>query len=115
MGKWYTKQQLKDIISAYNAGKKCSEISKIANKSTRSVSAMIYRMKKKGLVVNDRKIIPVREISSSSITNTVIKGALEDFSFAEIIKYLYKNGFRIKDNQLVHITETPVKLENIIN
>lgn len=104
----YTKQEIDEIMSLHEKKVPIDEIALKFGRKAGGLRSLIGRVKRLRKVSNpDSGKVIIAE--GTRITHT-----LEDFTYEEILKYLYKRGFRIEDNKLVHYTKTAIKLENIV-
>ena len=112
--KHYRLIEINEILNLKKSGWKIKDIAKQYNRTENGISGAISRYKD---APSYRAVDNFSDGSSVVMTadKTVLRSPLKDYTYDELIKYLYDQGFRIEDNQLVHITKTPVKLNNITN
>ena len=113
--KHYRLIEINEILNLRKSGWKIKDIARQYNRTENGISGAISRYK---------DAPSYRAVDNFSDGTSVVRTAdktvlrinpLKDYTYDELIKYLYDQGFRIEDNQLVHITKTPVKINNIIN
>lgn len=107
--KHYRLIEINEILNLKKSGWSLKDIAKQYNRTINGIASVVSRYKTVDSFSDD---------SSRTVDNTVLRvlrSPLKDYTYDELIKYLYDQGFRIEDNQLVHITKTPVKINNIIN
>lgn len=112
--KHYRLIEINEILNLKKSGWKIKDIAKQYNRTENGISGAISRYKD---APSYKAVYNFSDGSSVVRTadKTVLRSPLKDYTYDELIKYLYDQGFRIEDNQLIHITKTPVKLNNITN
>ena len=125
-GRDYTTTELNQIKSLLNEGKSLQEIAEITNRPIMGLRNLVWRMEwtngryKEGLEATEESWDNVlKKVDTTEEPVKVIvpvkEKTLDDFTPREIIKNMYKRGYRIMDGQLVCMVPQVVKIKDIIN
>ena len=104
--KW-TQEDEATLISLRAEGLSYEEVSKKMGRTAKAVKLREQLLKKLSTVATSDDKVIICDVTKKPKT-------LGDFTFQEIINYLYKSGFRIEENKLVRYTKTPVRIEDIV-
>ena len=134
-GKDFTTTELEEIRGFIKDGLTYAEVAELMGRTTKAISNIAHR---KGFTyssfgiphrnqytkdvtvtkpepVTVSKTEPVTAVPSVLIREPVKEKTLEDFSARDMIRHLYKLGYRIEDNKLVCLVKQTVNVKDIIN
>lgn len=125
-GRDYTTTELNQIKSLLNEGKTTQEIAKILNRSATGLRNMLWRMEwtngryKEGAEATEESWDNVlKKVDNTEepvkVVVPVKEKTLDDFTPREIIRNMYKRGYRIMNGELVCLVPQVVKVKDIIN
>ena len=108
--KHYTADEEKYILSARRAGVSFEQIAKTLKRNKTALYQKFYDLEKKhGLyILEENPSEPVQESPTPDKT-------LEDFSPRDILKHLFKLGYRVDDKGIYVMAKQYVNLRSIIN
>ena len=139
----FTEEEILDIVSLFNLGKPAKSIATKYERTVGSINQVIYNythkkeksfagkvaLKVNGVTVanvpsenmehkiNEEQIteaINNAEFVSTETTPSPVVEKTKTMTPREMIKYLYNQGYRIENNQLVCYVRTPVNVKDII-
>lgn len=124
----YTTTELEEIRSMLKDGYSCKDIADITGRSETAIRAVMYKYDMNHSAVSLRpapnkgdkpefKEVPETKMPKTLFENVIPEKNLDAFPDEDIIRHLYKLGYRIKNGELVHTTvvEQRVNLRDVIN
>ena len=98
----YTLEEIDQLYRLRSEGKSFEDIAIQLGRTARAWKSKYAQLEKQKTITQpgDERII-IEDFSHKS-------KFLGDFTFREILAYLYKNGFRIEDNKLVRYTRSEI-------
>ena len=102
------KQGMSEIIKLRKEGYKISEISELTGIPKGTITARLSRM---NAIANSHEV-KAQEIKPVSPQK---EKTLNDFQPRDMIKHLYKLGYRIKDNSLYVMTLQKVNIQSVLS
>lgn len=124
-GKDYTTNELAEIKGYLKDGCSYEEIAELMGRSKKSIANTILRQgwtrgrfkdsSDNSVPVWKTTIVETEQKLKKTEPVLVKEKTLSDFQPREMIKHLYKLGYRIEDNKLVCIVKQVVNVKDIIN